>query len=146
MNHRRLPNRTVSSAVTINRKNLDISVLVLPDFLKDVPTDICWYMWFQHHETPAHYERDVWNFSLVEAFPGRLIGQGGPVALPPRSPDLTCMGFIYWDSSKHLTMQLPVKRTLSPDLRPLLVKCEICLVYNAMFIELCFATVRVYYR
>lgn len=80
---------------------------VLPTFLEDVPLDIRRQMWIQHDGAPAHFDRNVRNH-LDNVFPGRWIGRGGPVAWPPRSPDLTPPDFFLWGHLKSLVYQTPV--------------------------------------
>ena len=60
----------------------------LPGLLEDIPLMIRSQMYFQHDGAPPHYTRHVREF-LNESFPNRWLGRGGPVAWPPRSPDLT---------------------------------------------------------
>ena len=55
---------------------------------------------FMLDRAPTHYSEDVRNL-LDEHFPGRWIGRGteqhpAPYAWPPRSSDLTPMGFFFW--------------------------------------------------
>ena len=47
--------------------------------------------------TSVHFNvgRDVTTF-LVETFPGRWVGRGGPTVWPPRSPDLTPLDIFAW--------------------------------------------------
>lgn len=70
---------------------------VLPDMLNDVRPHIRQVMWFQQDGAPAHYAREVRNY-LDVTFPNKWIGRGGPVAWPPRSPDLSCLDFFCGDS------------------------------------------------
>ena len=49
-------------------------------------------MYFQHDGVPPHYTRHVREY-LNEYFPNRRLGRGGPVAWPPRSPDLTPLDY-----------------------------------------------------
>jgi len=60
----------------------------LPGLLEDIPLMIRSQMYFQHDGGPPHYTRRVREF-LNESFRNRWLGRGGPVAWPPRSPDLT---------------------------------------------------------
>ncbi|KAJ4434862.1 hypothetical protein ANN_23433 [Periplaneta americana] len=39
----------------------------------------------------------------------RWIGRGGPVAWPPRSPDLTCLDFFLWGHMKQLVYETVVE-------------------------------------
>lgn len=52
-------------------------------------------VWFQQDGAPAHYARLVRNY-LDLVFPNRWIGRLGPIAWPPRSPDLTPLDFFLW--------------------------------------------------
>lgn len=52
-------------------------------------------VFFQQDGAPAHYANIVKNH-LNTTFPNRWIGRGGPIAWPPRSPDLTPLDFFLW--------------------------------------------------
>jgi hypothetical protein len=39
---------------------------------------------------------------------GRWIGRGGPIALSPRSPDLTPLDFFLWDYVKNIVYQVKI--------------------------------------
>jgi hypothetical protein len=60
----------------------------LPGLLEDIPLMIRIQMYFQHDGAPPHYTQHVREY-LNESFPNRWLVCGGPVAWPPRSPDLT---------------------------------------------------------
>ena len=60
----------------------------LPGLLEDIPLMIRSQMYFEHDGVPPHYTCRVREF-LNQSFPNRWLGRGGPVAWPPRSPDLT---------------------------------------------------------
>jgi len=45
---------------------------------------------------------------LKESFPNRWLGRGGPVAWPPRSPDLTSLDYYIWDHIKSLVYETKV--------------------------------------
>ena len=62
----------------------------LPGLLEDIPLTERSQMYFQRDGTHPHYTRHVREY-LNESFPNRLLGRGGPVAWPPRSPDLTTL-------------------------------------------------------
>ena len=49
------------------------------------------YVFFQLDGAPPHWGIKVCEF-LDKKFPARWIGRGGPIAWPPRSPDIT-LGF-----------------------------------------------------
>lgn len=59
------------------------------------------WIYFQHDGAPAHYDRNVRAYLNTE-FGGRWIGRGGPIAWPPRSPDLTPLDFHLWGRAKDL--------------------------------------------
>jgi hypothetical protein len=60
----------------------------LPGLLEDIPLVVRSQLYFQHDGAPPHYTRHVREY-LDESFPNRWFGRGGPLAWPPRSPDLT---------------------------------------------------------
>jgi hypothetical protein len=60
---------------------------ILPDVLDDVPFTLRVGMWFMHDGVPPHFSRIARQY-LDDHFPGKWIGSNGPVAWPPRSPDL----------------------------------------------------------
>ncbi|GBL60083.1 hypothetical protein AVEN_179684-1 [Araneus ventricosus] len=55
---------------------------------------------FQQEGAPPHYGNIVCEF-LNTAFPQRLMGRGDVMAWPPRSPDLTSLGFYLWGYVKQ---------------------------------------------
>ena len=71
-------------------------------------TDVCdmschMSMWMQHDGAPPHYalcSRQVMN----EIFDEKWKGRGGPVAWPPRSPDLTSPYYFLWGFVKERVM------------------------------------------
>ena len=80
---------------------------VLPELLENVPLVIRENMWFQHDGAPAHFSNRARNH-LNRSFGARWIGRGGPVAWPPRSPDLTPCDFFLWGTMKELVYDTPV--------------------------------------
>lgn len=66
----------------------------LPGLLEDVPLNIRQDMWLLQDGAPAHFGREVREF-LDTTFENNWIGRGGPVAWPPRSPDLNPCDFFY---------------------------------------------------
>src|SRR5215469_8152841 len=64
-------------------------------------------MYFQHDGAPPHYTRHVRDY-LNESFPNRWLGRGGPVAWPPRSPDLTPLDYYLWSHMKTLVYETKV--------------------------------------
>ncbi|CAH1988414.1 unnamed protein product [Acanthoscelides obtectus] len=73
----------------------------------DVMLDLRRLAWFQLDGCPAHYSRIVRNW-LNENYPERWIGRGGPVAWPPRSPDLNPSDFFVCGFLKEKVYQTPV--------------------------------------
>jgi len=66
----------------------------LPGLLEDIPLMIRNQMYFQHDGT--WHVREYLN----ESFPNRWLGRGGPIAWPPRSPDLTSLDYYLWGHMK----------------------------------------------
>jgi len=64
-------------------------------------------MYFQHDGAPPHYSRIVREY-LHASFPNRWLGRGGPVAWPPRSPDLTPLDYYIWGHMKTLVYETKV--------------------------------------
>lgn len=58
-------------------------------------------MIFQNDGAPCHFARIV-RQHLDERFGIRWIGRGGPIAWPPRSPDLNPIDFFVWGYYKEL--------------------------------------------
>ena len=62
--------------------------------MEDVPLHVRMNMWMQHDGVPLHYalcSRQV----MHESFDDKWIAGGGPVAWPPRSPDLTITRLLF---------------------------------------------------
>lgn len=70
---------------------------------------------FMQDGAPPHYLSDVRDF-LNARFPGTWIGRGGPIAWPPRSPDLTPLDFFFWGFIKDTVYVPPLPASL-PELR-----------------------------
>lgn len=58
-------------------------------------------VFYQQDGAPAHYSRLVCEY-LDTTFPNRWIGRGGPVAWPPRSPDISPNYFFLWGHLKSV--------------------------------------------
>lgn len=71
------------------------------DWLDTIPLVPLMNMWFQQDGASSHFVVAVRKW-LDETFPGKWIGRGGPVAWPPRSPDITPMDFYFWGFIKSL--------------------------------------------
>jgi len=72
----------------------------LADFL-DVPLTFRRKLHFMHDGAPAHFSLLV-RQHLDEMFPGKWVGRSGPIAWPPRSPDLNPLDFFLWSYAKFL--------------------------------------------
>ena len=64
-------------------------------------------MYFQRDGAPPHYSRLVREY-LHASFPNRWLGRLGPVAWPPRSPDLTPLDYYIWGHMKTLVYETKV--------------------------------------
>jgi hypothetical protein len=64
----------------------------MPYFLVDVPWNICQELHFVHVGASAPFILVSCRY-LNRKFPGRSIGRGGPIALPPHSPDINPLDF-----------------------------------------------------
>jgi hypothetical protein len=63
---------------------------------------------FQQDGAPPRCANTVKAF-LDQQFPGKWIGRRGPIAWPPRSPDLTPLDFFLWGYIKDLVYQTKVQ-------------------------------------
>lgn len=79
----------------------------MPDFLDDVPLITRRQLHFMHDGAPPHFST-VTRMYLDRTFTGRWIGRGGPIAWPPRSPDLNPLDFYLWGHLKSLVYSSPV--------------------------------------
>ena len=64
-------------------------------------------MYLQHDGVPPHYTLHVRDY-LNKSFPKRWLGRGGPVAWPPRSPELTPLDYYLWGHMKTLVYETKV--------------------------------------
>ena len=64
-------------------------------------------MMFMQDGAPAHFSTGVRDH-LDNIYPLRWIGRGGPVAWPPRSPDLNPPDFLLWGHLKNLVCKTEV--------------------------------------
>ena len=80
----------------------------LPDLLEDIPLTIRSQIYFQHDGAPQHYTRHVREY-LNKSFHNCLLGRGGPVAWPPRLPDLTPLDYYLWGHIKALVYETKVE-------------------------------------
>ncbi|KAJ4449697.1 hypothetical protein ANN_01101, partial [Periplaneta americana] len=91
-----------------------------PHVLEDTPLINRQHIHFLHDGAPAHFSRTARRY-LDRRFPVRWIGRGGPIAWPPRSPDLNPLDFYLWDHLKSLVYSSPV-----PDLESLRNRIVAC--------------------
>ncbi|KAJ4445621.1 hypothetical protein ANN_12303 [Periplaneta americana] len=87
---------------------------------KDTPLINRQHIHFLHDGAPAHFSRTARRY-LDRRFPDRWIGRGGPIAWPPRSPDLNPLDFYLWGHLKSLVYSSPV-----PDLESLPYRIVAC--------------------
>jgi hypothetical protein len=73
---------------------------VVPGMFEEMPLSVTRSSWFQHCGAPAHYAEEVRQW-LHATSPGRWTGRRGPIAWPPRSPDLTPIKFSLWGHLKE---------------------------------------------
>lgn len=78
----------------------------LPLLLEEVPINVRRDMWFMHDGAPPHFSRIARHLlSQPRFFGNRWIGRAGPVAWPPRSPDLNPIDFFLWGHCKALVYE-----------------------------------------
>ncbi|KAJ4438002.1 hypothetical protein ANN_13941 [Periplaneta americana] len=92
----------------------------VPHVLEDTPLINRQHIHFLHDGPPAHFSRTARRY-LDRRFPDRWIGRGGPIAWPPRSPDLNRLDFYLWGHLKSLVYSSPV-----PDLESLQNRIAAC--------------------
>ena len=81
--------------------------IVLPDLLENVPLATRKFMWFMHDGAPPHYSLTARKV-LDNNYRRRWIGRSGPIAWPPRSPDLNMCDFFLWGHLKSLVYSTPI--------------------------------------
>lgn len=69
---------------------------------------------------PAHYSRIVREY-LNEAYPDHWIGRQGPVAWPPRSPDMTPLDYYLWGDMKQKIYSQPINT--QAELQARIINC-----------------------
>lgn len=122
------------------------------EFLENVPLNVRNQLYFQLDGCPAHYFAPVLNW-LNTNYGERWIGRGGPVAWPPRSPDITPMDFFLWGYIKDIVYATPVNtreeliqrirdaaRTITPEhlsnvRRSILRRSDLCINQNGSHFE-----------
>ncbi|KAJ4428923.1 hypothetical protein ANN_25919 [Periplaneta americana] len=109
-----LVNRLTGQAYTNFLEN------TIPHVLEDTPLINRQHIHFLHDGAPAHFSRTARRY-LDRRFPDRCMGRGGPIAWPPRSPDLNPLDFYLWGHLKSLVYSSPV-----PDLESLRNRIVAC--------------------
>ncbi|KAJ4435913.1 hypothetical protein ANN_18533 [Periplaneta americana] len=109
-----LVNRLTGQAYTNFLEN------TIPHVLEDTPLINRQHIHFLHDGAPAHFSRTARRY-LDRRFPDRWIVRGGPIAWPPRSPDLNPLDFYLWGHLKSLVYSSPV-----PDLESLRNRIVAC--------------------
>lgn len=75
---------------------------LLPRYLqRDAPGVNGRVIWLQQDGAPPHWSLRVRRL-LNDRYPDRWIGRDGPIAWPPRSPDLNPLDFFLWGFLKDL--------------------------------------------
>ncbi|KAJ4440477.1 hypothetical protein ANN_08618 [Periplaneta americana] len=88
-----LVNRLTGQAYTNFLEN------TIPHVLEDTPLINRQHIHFLHDGAPVHFSRTARRY-FDRRFPDRWIDRGGPIAWPPRSPDLNPLDFYLWGSFK----------------------------------------------
>lgn len=79
-----------------------------PIVLDEVPLNVRNRVIYQQDGAPAHFSQIVRNW-LNANYAGRWIGRNGPIAWPPRSPDLTPLDFYIWGFLKGDVYAVEIK-------------------------------------
>ena len=69
--------------------------------MQNVAIEVRNCMLFQHDKVSAYFGADLRTY-LKAMFGAQWIGRGGPIAWPPRSPNLSSLEFLLWKQLKHL--------------------------------------------
>ncbi|GBL86201.1 hypothetical protein AVEN_131944-1 [Araneus ventricosus] len=70
------------------QRYLELLQDIITVFVENLPLHQLRNVWFQHDGAPPHKISNVKQY-LMETFQNQVIGYGGFVEWPPRSPDLT---------------------------------------------------------
>jgi hypothetical protein len=98
---------------TLNRQRYRDLILngIVTTIVDNMPLQAYRETWYQHDGAPPHFAI-ISRQWLDDVFPGRWIGRGGPVAWPPRSPDLTPLDFFLWGHIKTVVYERPTTTLL----------------------------------
>ncbi|GBN33443.1 hypothetical protein AVEN_130226-1 [Araneus ventricosus] len=75
-------------------------------FLEDLPLSDLRNVWSQHDGAPPHKVSSVEQY-IRDTFQQQIIGYGGCVEWPPRSPDLNPLDFFLWGYIKQRVYATP---------------------------------------
>lgn len=76
-----------------------------------------------HDGAPPHFNILV-REHLSQVYGERWIGRGGPVAWPPRSPDLNPLDYFLWGYLKTLVYSVPIENEAQLQER-IISQCEV---------------------
>lgn len=79
---------------------------VVDGFIDNLPLAQAGNVWYQHDGAGPHFAVSVRQY-LDEIFGDRWIGRGGPLAWPPRSPDMNPLDFFLWGFIKEKVYETP---------------------------------------
>ncbi|GBM46517.1 hypothetical protein AVEN_215026-1 [Araneus ventricosus] len=88
------------------QRYLDFLQDAITDFVENLPLHQLRNVWFQHDGIPPHNISNVKQY-LIETFQNQVIGYGGFVEWPPRSPDLSPSDFFLWGHIKRQVYATP---------------------------------------
>ncbi|GBO39843.1 hypothetical protein AVEN_170866-1 [Araneus ventricosus] len=80
---------------------------------EDLPLSDLRNVWFQHDGTPPHKVSGVQEY-IRDTFQQQVIGYGGCVEWPPRSPDLNPLNFFLWGSIQQRVYATNIEGTSKP--------------------------------
>ncbi|GBM12088.1 hypothetical protein AVEN_245485-1 [Araneus ventricosus] len=86
---------------------------VISDFLQDLPFSDLQNVRFQHDGAPPHKVSSVQQY-IRDTFQQQVIGYGGCVEWPPRSPDLNLLDFFLWRYIKQRVYVTNIAGTSKP--------------------------------
>ncbi|GBN84394.1 hypothetical protein AVEN_142057-1 [Araneus ventricosus] len=95
----------ISENCTIYWKKVNYKVVQHHQF-KDLPLSDLRNVWFQHDGAPPHRVSSVQQH-IRDTFQQQVIGYGGSVECPPRSPDLNPLDFFLWGYIKQRVYATP---------------------------------------
>lgn len=79
----------------------------IPEVLEDMDLATRRIMWFMHDGAPPYVTVNVRNY-LNLYFPNRWLGRHGPIAWPPRSPDMNPVDYFFWGFMKNIVYATPL--------------------------------------